>query len=540
MLHGKVADVTTRNVGAEVVVASTGTLVQVDNAAPFDVTGGSVVLDGVVIPYLSADPDADTLTLVDATTVLEGDRLEADPALPVTTALVIVDEDGEGVSARVPHSMKARLVEGLRDDPSTAETVELSWEGSGSGLVVSDVLGQSGSQSWGDPDGRGTDVGEAGVIVRDTLVVDSMTSLGDVKVAGMPLVGTALDGSTAVGWLDRFSAGLIETDNFTTISKSRATGEEWGYAAISATCRAGRMYRVAVSVAARPNVTGGTCVVLLRVGEGVEATLTSTTRARVDLGPASSPANVPAGYAETFLSYTVDTEIDVLVTYQGGAGATPQMVSASPTIIDMGPQGQFNGGSLRPLKPASTVDPDPDPQPTTPTKRRYTSVWRASDSATYRQSGSKRTDASDLVQGYVAAGSVNGHNQAAFVFTSSAITGETSKTIGGALSGATLIKAEVWVYFNGWYNSAGGTARLGKLGSSSLPTTLNATASVSRSGWKESMGQWVTVPTFWFSDGNRGVTLGGGTSRLSEYYGRAQGVSGPTTKRPRCRLTYSR
>lgn len=539
MIHGKVATVTTRNLGAEVIVGSTGTLVQVTDAAPFDETGGSLSIDGAAIPYLSADPELDTITLAEAATFASGDWLETDPALPVTTATVIVDEEGEAVEARVPHAMKARLADGVREDPSTAETVQLDW--SGEQLVITDVLGQSGSQGWGDPSGRGLDVGEMGIVARDTIVAESFSSLGDITVAGVPLVGTAIDEASDVGWLDRFAAGLVETDNFTDVTKSRATAEEWGYAAIGATLRAGRMYRVAAMVSARANVTGGTVTVRLRLGTAGSATLTSPQVARIDLGPYASSGLQPWGFAEAFVSFAVDTDVDLLVTYQGGASATPQMVAASPTIIDFGPQGQFNGGSLRPLKPATTVDPDPDPQPTTPTKRRYTSMWRATDSATYRQSGTKRTDADDLVQGYVSAGAVNGHNQACILFgATSASEGEAGKSINQALTGATLVKAEVWIYFNGWYNSAGGTARLGKLGGTTLPSTLNATASKSVDGWKSDQGRWVTIPNSWISDGNRGITLGGGTSRLSAYYGRAQGASGALSRRPRLRLTYSR
>lgn len=535
-MHGKVAAVTTRLLGAEVVEDSTGTTVLVDDAAPFDETGGSLTRDGEAIAYVSADPQAETITLAEALTVAAGELLDVDPPLPVVTATVVLGDGGDAVDARVPHAMKARLPEGVRDDPTTAETVTLEW--SGSQLLVADVLGRDASQTWGDPTGRGTDVGEGGIVVRDTMVVDSLESLGDVRIAGVSLVGRVLDGASDEGWLDRFSAAVVARQIFNNPTTQRSTGEEWTYAVLGATCRAGRVYRVSASVQAVPGVAGGVVACRLRVAAGGYAGQSSPQKARVDLGPAYSAGNAPFGYMQGFIGYSSDTDVELVVTYHGLSGATPTMNFAELVIEDVGPQGTYGGGSYRHIGPA-------DPPPSTPAGREYTSTWIATQCGTYRQSGSRRTDVRDLVQGYVAAGAVNGHNQALVIFgASAAISGETSKTPAQALAGATLRKAEVWLHADHWHNSAGGTARLGKWGSSAglMPSSLNASPSLSVAGWKRDSSKWVTVPTSWFSDSNTGVTLGGGSSRFSEYYGRFTGIASGTkyAHRPRLRLTYTR
>lgn len=545
MNQGKVRSVVTKLTGAEVTAPSTSNVLAVDDAAPFDPTGGNLALAGTVYQYLAADPEANTITLLDAVTVEQGDRVEVDPPRPITDALVSCWDDDMPMTVRVPHALKSKLPDGVREDPALAETVLLDWRGDT--LEVVDVIARDASQSWGDPEGRGTDVGPDGVVVRDTMTVDSLASVGDVTVFGMPLLGRMVDGASAIGWLDRMSAGVIARQRFANVSSARPTGEEWGYAAIAGTCRAGRLYRVSASVEARANVAGGLVNCRLRVGTP-SAALDSPIEGRVDLPTATSPTHTPQGYVEGFIGYGVDTDVDVLVTYQGTGGATPQMYSAELVIEDVGPQGSYGGGSYRTLAPAGTTSTGPVPTPPGSTSREYVTSWFADASATYKGSGAKRTDSPDLVQGYYSA---SGICSSAIRFGGAAYAGtEAGKTLGQAItSGATITKAEVYLYFNHWYNSAGGTARLSNLGAASIPDTLPAssvTPTVSRSGWRRGEGRWVQVPVSWFSNpsSSRGVVLGGGGSRLSLYYGRADDHAAKETsaapRRPRLRLTYER
>lgn len=554
MTQGKIVDVTARTVGAEVAVSSTGTTITVLDGSPFDPTGGSVNIDGTTMGYVSAATDVgspddevqvDTITLVDPVTVTAGDWIDLDPIRTVTTATVRLWDDAEPVPAIVPHELKSRISLGVRENPAEAETVEVEWDGGAP--VLTAVHGQDGAQTWGNPLGEGLDVGDGGVVARGTIVADSVAVNGDITVAGVPLVGGLLDEATSgPGWLDRLGAGIVARQTFSVETSYRPAGEEWGYAAVSATMRAGRLYRVGAYVRASCDIVSGVTQCRLRVGPNAD--LTATEEALTDLTPVTSTTHRAASYMWGLVGYSSDTSVDALVTYRGIGGARSRMSAAEIFIEDVGPQGTYGGGSYRAIAPGGTTDPAPPPPPPS-TVREYTSVWRATNSGTYTQGGSRRT-VSDLVVGYIGASSSYGHQQSLILFgPSSAMSGETSLSMNAALTGAMVTKVEIWLYADHWYNSVGGVARLGKWSSSdsvpTMPNTLNASPSLSApsSGtWRRDQGRWVTIPNWWISDGTRGITLGGGSSRASAYYGRFAGVTStrPQAYWPRIRVTYTR
>lgn len=512
------------------------TLVAVSALDLAEEDGGELNIDGTVVTYVSADHETGVVVLADALTdpIPAGSWLAVHPVAPEITAQVLVEvDDGEGstmLEAVVPAALATLLPEGIRD-PGTEETVRLAMQGQT--LVVAAVLDRDSSQSWG-----GTEVSEAGVTAAGTTIVaDSLASMGDVSIAGVPLLGSILEaGGETPGWLERFSAGVVARQRFATITDPRPAGEEWGYGGIGATCRAGRLYRLSATIRAGTSAAGAITRARLRYATDAEADLSSTEIAMLDLAPTPSSTTYVSGYMEGFVGFSVDTALDVLLTHQGLSATQSRVASAALLIEDVGPQGTYGAGSLRFVAPAGTPTPPPAPPVT---EREYTSTWRASDSSTYRQSGSRRTDVPDLIQGYASGGGINGHNQAAFIFGGNAVAGEVGKTVSQALSGGTLRRAEVWLYFDHWWNSAGGVARLGKLGTANLPSSLSASPTRSES-WKRKQGRWVQVPVSWFTDSNRGVTLGGGSSRQAVYYGRAFGHAASTTYRPRLRLTYTR
>lgn len=538
---GSVTMVHTTTAGAEsAVTAGVGaTTLTVLSAFDLGEAGGSLTSeDGSVVQYLAADHETRVVTLADAlaTEIPAGSWLSVHPIAPETTAEVLVaTDDGDGSTnllAVVPRHLVPSLPDGVRE-PGTEETVSLRMNLGA--LEVSSVLDRESKQMWGS-----TEVGDDGLNAPGaTVLADSLSSLNDVTIAGVPLLGSILEqGGETPGWLERFSAGVVARQKFAATTALRPAGEEWGYGAIAATCRAGRLYRASATINAGSDVAGSTTRGRLRINTSGEADLSSAELARVDLVPTTGTGSYMSGYMEAFVGYATDTAVDVLLTHQGLGSTKSRVATAALLVEDVGPQGTYGAGSLRYLAPAGTSEPDPTPVLPV-TEREYTSTWRANDSATYRQSGTKRTDAEDLVQGYASGGTINGHNQAAFVFTLGAIAGESGKTMSQALSGATLRRAEIWIYFDHWWSSAGGTARLGKLGYTTLPSALSATATRTES-WKRKQGRWVQVPVSWFSDSNRGVTLGGGSSRQAVYYGRAFGHAAPTTHRPRARLTYTR
>ena len=124
----------------------------------------------------------------------------------------------------------------------------------------------------------------------------------------------------------------------------------------------------------------------------------------------------------------------------------------------------------------------------------------------------------------------------ALAFDGAAVSGEhVGQTMTDATNGATLIKAEVFLANTSWFGLDSGTAALGKGGYASLPPTLpNPQATVEAHGWPTGAGQWVQVPTSWFSDTNRVVTLGDADGGVMGGWFMGPGDDFP----PQVRLTY--
>lgn len=536
---GAVTNVVVALAGCEVLAGATAGATSFTVVTALDLSeGGGDLVDevGTVITYASASHETGVVVVAEPLPVdlPSGSLLTVSPAAPEVTAEVLI-ESGDGdetvLDALVPTQVAPSLPSGVRE-PGTEETVRLSVH-SGA-LTVESVLDVDSTQRWGDSE-MGADGLSSPTAVAN---VRSLASEEDVLIAGVPLLGSLLESgaSETPGWLERFSAGVVARDGFNTQTDLRPAGEEWGYAGIGATLRAGRLYRVSATSTASSNVVGAITRVTLRYAYGGEAGLSSPVLAINELSPTTGTGTWMTGYMEGYIGSATDTAVDVLLTHVGLGGNPSRMGNAYLVIEDVGPQGSYGAGSLRIMAPASNPSPPPPPPPTV---REYTSTWRATDHGTYRQSGVRRTDAADMVQGYASGGGINGHNQAACVFMGTAVAGETGKTISAALSEATLRKVELWLYFDHWWNSAGGTARIGKLGAQSIQSTLSASPSRSEP-WKRDQGKWVALPVSWFTDSNRGITLGGGTSRLSTYYGRALGSNAKTAYRPRLRLTYTR
>ena len=128
--------------------ASGATVLTMNSVVDFDEEGGTLAyLDPsddttiVTIGYSATDPDAETITLSSAL----ADDLDSDtfiaayPESDEKVALVILDDEDDPLSARVPHSLYDRLTEGVRD-PGEQEAVEVGLD-SGDEWVVVDLLG---------------------------------------------------------------------------------------------------------------------------------------------------------------------------------------------------------------------------------------------------------------------------------------------------------------------------------------------------------------------------------------------------------------
>lgn len=105
------------------------------------------------------------------------------------------------------------------------------------------------------------------------------------------------------------------------------------------------------------------------------------------------------------------------------------------------------------------------------------------------------------------------------------------------LSGATVNKVEVFLYFAHWWNNSGGTAGIGYHGQTSKPSSWSGTsASLQVGGMPKPGGKWITLPSSTYasfkSGAYRGITLRApGDSTATVYYGYA--VPG------KCQLRYT-
>ena len=170
------------------------------------------------------------------------------------------------------------------------------------------------------------------------------------------------------------------------------------------------------------------------------------------------------------------------------------------------------------------------------------SIWNATWSGSYNNAGNYNSFfGNGINQGYYS--STNGIQKGMVGFAGNAASGETTKTITAALTGATITEIAVYLYANHWYNNSGGEAIIGVHGQSSRPATFSYSGSTSSPSWPKPGGRWVVLPSAWwaaFATGsNKGVTVGGGLVSTSHlYYGKFDGVG--QTYPPRLRAKYTR
>lgn len=188
--------------------------------------------------------------------------------------------------------------------------------------------------------------------------------------------------------------------------------------------------------------------------------------------------------------------------------------------------------------PASA--PTPDPAPAAAGTTTYTSTWAATSWATYKGSGSKRTDlGTEVAQGYY--DGTNGNQQAVILFAGTAIAGEVGKSIGGAITASTtLAKATLSITATHSYSSAGATGRVGYYPGTAIPASYSgARPYVSSTSWRKGTTRTLNLSSSALfaalKDGTcRGVTFGPGVGSDRGYYLKLD----PSTAR--LTLTYSR
>lgn len=190
------------------------------------------------------------------------------------------------------------------------------------------------------------------------------------------------------------------------------------------------------------------------------------------------------------------------------------------------------------LTQKSKASGTPDPDPVSTYTKTYNATWSRSwtgGDSTYETNGT-------LAQGYNVAYPSNGNMKSWIGFDYSQIQSD--------LSGATVKKVEVYLYYWHWYNASGGTAVIGYHTSTatsapSYDDTKDAVAEKLVSGWGRNVGKWVDITTSglftadgWRTGAHRGIALGPGPSTSSTYYGKAYGNT--ESNEPKLRITYEK
>ncbi|MFE7072550.1 hypothetical protein ACFU96_20965 [Streptomyces sp. NPDC057620] len=302
-----------------------------------------------------------------------------------------------------------------------------------------------------------------------------------------------------------------------------AASSELGYVEIAADIDVTRMYRIVFESRANPDVAGGELILRLRNGGASSPTINSTV-----LHTAVHHMALGNSFTARLEHIAYGADIGggnnrLLLTFQNSTGPTGQIVdmySGSGSIgkfyiEDIGPSvartGQYNTGG-------GTV---------TPPVQRHTKTYAAAWSGSYASRGSYNSNyGTSCYQGYYS--STNG-TQAALIGFSSALSSD--------LAGASIVKAEVYLYFDHWYANAGGRAVIKAHKHSSRPSAFSSDSESKTITWARNEGKWVDITSIFDSTSWRGIALDP-NSTSSTYYGRARGFG--QTNPPKLKVVYTK
>ncbi|HEY6020690.1 MAG TPA: hypothetical protein VIY48_12590 [Candidatus Paceibacterota bacterium] len=354
-----------------------------------------------------------------------------------------------------------------------------------------------------------------------TTSVDGIDSDED----GTPDSGFQIYGTEYLDWLDQRGRGVLPDGYALRVDTptSYATTTITKYLELQFMAPKGRTLRVDVpSFYLDSSIAGSSMLSYLFIEYDGTAVTTSSTQ----VGSTRTHAATANAYRTGGITYhmrtgdwTADREVRLLLAYSssGSGNCKPVASSGYPIeiiITDVGPHVVDSGIDYSLASPPTT-------------RMTYTTTWKSTGYRTWTGSGSLSYGAgTDVKQGYE---SVEGDCKGIWVFPS----------VTTALSGATVIKVEAYLYANMWYYNSGGTGLIKVHGSASLPSTVpTLTTALSSANWPKPGGRWVTLPSSLYagfkSGTYKGIGVGpaGTTNKL--YYGRFNGAGA------QLRITYTK
>ncbi|MFJ4880075.1 hypothetical protein ACIP93_33375 [Streptomyces sp. NPDC088745] len=344
---------------------------------------------------------------------------------------------------------------------------------------------------------------------------DGAAGFTDLAVAGTLLVG----GEPVGALLGNPPRGIVAVDYIATPRTS--TGPEMGYVELAFEPEPDRMYRLVLECMADPTAAGPDLFLKFRNGGAASPTISSPLLYEKVTHLSSSGWQTvrmeTLKYGRDFVPGGVANHILVTFAVSGGSVTLSgdnnrlgvfYIEDVGAAVPETGGYNDGGGSAARPV-------------------RTYTKTYPASWSASYAgRSGYNAYYRAQAMQGFYSA--ANGVQASLIGFPAS---------LSADLAGAKVEKAEVYLYFDHWYYSAGGTAVIKTHAHATRPARFSADAAGKSVSWKRNEGKWVDITSMFDPARWRGIALDpNSTNRL--YYGSARGAT--ETYPPRLRVRYTK